>query len=230
MGHKFNKMPDSKTWAILVGAAKTALEDRGYQMERRPGRGRSNVWQLERAGKKSLASIRTTKDRWIAFPPLAKGQRWKTLDDVDVVVVAAVNDVDDPSAIEVYEFDSKEVRKRFDDAYSARTKAGLAVKDNYGMWVGLDVDTRGGPKSVGSGLSAEYSPIATYAPEDLLESETALADEDASDRNASTAIPSTPEPRSIADVMKWARERIASLSGAAIESVRLDLRIESNDV
>ena len=39
-----------------------------------------------------IASVRTTRDRWIAFPPLDGGTRWKTLDDVELVLVAAVDE------------------------------------------------------------------------------------------------------------------------------------------
>ena len=78
-----------------------------------PGRGRSNVWEVEENGRQRRVSIRTTKDRWFAFPPLQKGTKWKTLDDVDIVVVAAVDDRDDPRNVEVYRFDAEEIRRRF---------------------------------------------------------------------------------------------------------------------
>ena len=104
---------DSRTWNILVGAATRALEGAGLAPKRVPGRGRSNIWEVEENGRRMRVSIRTTKDRWFAFPPLEKGTKWKTLDDVDIVVVAAVDDPDDPRQVEVYRFDAEEVRKRF---------------------------------------------------------------------------------------------------------------------
>src|SRR5437764_14728201 len=88
----FNQMSDQQTWSILVRAAKRALEAKGFKLTRVPGRGRSNVWKIERQGKTQRASIRTTKDRCFAFPPLKRGTKWKTLDDVDVVIVAAAAD------------------------------------------------------------------------------------------------------------------------------------------
>ena len=48
----------------------------------------------------------------------------------------------DPRRIEVYLFDAWEVRQRFNANYAARVGAGLAVKDNFGMWLGLDEDKR----------------------------------------------------------------------------------------
>src|SRR5437867_805678 len=131
MPNVFNQMPDQQTWSILVSAAKRGVEAEGFTLTRVPGRGRSNVWEIERQGKTQRASIRTTKDRWFAFPPLKRGTKWKTLDDVDVVIVAAVDDREDPRNVQVFRFEAPEVRERFDAAYAARTKAGLAVKDSF---------------------------------------------------------------------------------------------------
>ena len=39
--------------------------------------------------------------------------------------------------------------------------------------------------------------------------------------------PATREPQTIADVMDWARKRIATLSGVRMDAVRLDCRIET---
>ena len=60
-------------------AAKKGAESQGLALSRVPGRGLANVWKAEKGGKKQLASIRTTRDRWIAFQPLEYGKKWKTL-------------------------------------------------------------------------------------------------------------------------------------------------------
>jgi hypothetical protein len=225
MANEFNKMPDQQTWSILVSAAKRALEAQGFTLTRVPGRGRSNVWQIERHGKIQRASIRTTKDRWFAFPPLKRGTKWKTLDDVDVVIVAAVDDREDPRNVEVYLFDAAEVRRRFDANYAARTKAGLIVQDNFGMWVNLDKDNRQLPASVGAGLAAEHKPIAEFSLHDLLAE--GAADAELAPGDAEVSEPESDSlPRTIADVMDWARQRIATLSGVRMDAVKLDLKIE----
>ena len=72
---------------------------------------------------------------------------------VQVVIVAAVDLREAPENVEVYVFPAEEVRKRFDAAYAARTQAGQVVRNNFGMWVGLDQDERGIPASVGSGIT-----------------------------------------------------------------------------
>ena len=165
-------------------------------------------------------------DRWFAFPPLKGGTKWKTLDDVDVVIVAAVDDRDDPQRIEVYWFDAVEVRKRFDESYAARIQAGQTVKDNFGMWVNLDKDDRGLPASVGAGLAVVQSPVATYSIEELVgengSETTVVSDGGGGESEGET---SRHEPHTIAEVMDWARKRIATLSGVRTEAVKLDCRI-----
>jgi hypothetical protein len=216
-------------WRLLCEAAKRAMEAGGYELARVPGRGLSNLWLFERNGKRGSASIRTTRDRWFAFPPLNKGTKWKTLDDVDVVLVAAVDDPDNPEKVEVYIFDADAVRKRFRAAYDARIAAGHRVKDNFGMWLKLDRDERGLPTSVGSGLADQRPPVATYAIADLMAVE-----------GSAVAVPSPIVPRvsgqepapartgaeTISNIMAAARERVAELAGVRIEAVKLDVRIE----
>ena len=109
---RFDSAQRSKKWHLLVEAAKRALEEQGYSMERVPGRGLSNIWKVSKGGKTQVASIRTTQDRWFAFPPLNDGTKWKTLDDADIVVVAAVDDRDDPTAVETFQIFDRPRRSR----------------------------------------------------------------------------------------------------------------------
>ena len=224
MANQFNEMSDSRTWGILVGAATRALGDAGFAPKRVPGRGRSNIWEFEELGQYKRVSIRTTKNRWFAFQPLEQGTKWKTLDDVDIVIVAAVDDRDDPQNVEVYKFDAEEVRKRFDESRAARIGAGQTVRDDFGMWLGLDEDDRDLPASAGAGLAAVYPPITTFPLERLIadtEAEPVAAPED----GEAVGAPATTSPQTIADVMDRARKRIATLSGVRMEAVKLDCRI-----
>lgn len=228
MSNQFTEMSDSQTWNILVGAATRALEGEGLNPERVPGRGRSNIWEIEENGQRKRVSIRTTKDRWFAFPPLKKGTAWKTLDDVDIVIVAAVDDRDDPRNVAVYRFDAAEVRVRFDASYSARIEAGQTVRDDFGMWVNLDEDDRGLPASVGAGLATAYPPIATFPLDKLIAGHggEGVAAPETGDTAAAGGAAAR-EPHTIAEVMDWARKRIATLSGVRAEAVKLDCRIET---
>jgi hypothetical protein len=152
----------------MVEAAKRGAEAEGYTLDRVPGRGLSNIWTITKNGRSQRASIRTTRDRWFAFPPLNHGKKWKTLDEVDLVIVAAVDDRHEPENVEVYIFPATEVRERFDAAFAARTGAGQTVRINFGMWVGLDEDTRNIAASVGSGIIDKYKAVAVFPLVDLL--------------------------------------------------------------
>ena len=173
-----------------------------------------------------MGAIRTTRDRWIAFPPLENGTKWKTLDDVELVVVAAVDSKENPTKIEVYIFPASDVRKRFNAALAARTKAGNVNRDNFGMWVALDPDTRGLVNGVGGGIAAQYKPIAIYSIEALLAERPEQAPD--ADDKSSLQEEERPEtrPTTIAEVMAWARERVAEIAGVRVEAVKLDLKVE----
>jgi hypothetical protein len=224
MAKKPNKN-ETSDWQVMVDAAKRGLEVQGYQLDRVPGRGLSNVWNIRRGGKSQTASIRTTRNRWIAFPPLAGGTKWKTLDDVDLVVVAAVDSQDHPKNVEVYVFPAMEVRKRFDEAYAARKQVGQVIRDDFGMWVGLDTDERDIPSSVGSGLADTAKPIATFALNDFTGNEKpAVRPATAAPLPSSGPLP--PETTTIAEVMNWARQRVSEIAGVEADAVKLDLKIE----
>src|SRR5689334_18266938 len=101
------------TWSALAAAATRGLSEHGYHLTRTPGRERSNVWRGIKDKTEKTISIRTTRDRWFAFVPQQNGARWKTLDNADLVVVAAVDDRENPQRIEVYLFEADLVRDRF---------------------------------------------------------------------------------------------------------------------
>jgi hypothetical protein len=228
MANRFLEMSDSDTWNILSTAISRAASEHGWALNRVPGRGRSNVWELNKDGKKQSASFRTTKDRWFAFPPLNAGTRWKTLDDADLVFVAAVDDRFDPRRVQIYQFPADEVRRRFNEAYSARIKAGSKVRDNFGMWVALDFDKRARPSAVGSGLAEKYDPIAVYDIDSLIDApqgaesiEISTLGNPFEDGSSETEAPTT-----IAEVLTQARERVAAIAGVKFDAVKLELRIE----
>jgi len=226
-----NLAPSAKMYRVLVHAAKTGASEAGFQLTRKPGRGLSNVWDVTKDGSTMAASIRTTRDRWFAFPPLNGGKKWKTLDDVDLVIVAAVNNKENPTKAEVYLFNAQEVRERFDAAYKARAAAGQILKDNFGMWVALDDPNRGLPADTGSGLAKKYKPIATYDIADLMSDPTNIGIENAEIDTAeidetSAAEVLAPQLNTIAEVMAWARDRVAQLAGVSIDAVKLDLKVQ----
>ncbi|RXF72869.1 hypothetical protein [Hansschlegelia zhihuaiae] len=219
---------------MLVSAAKKAAESQGYEMKRVPGRGLSNVWNVKKGDKAQVASIRTTRDRWIAFPPLDGGKRWKTLSGVDLVIVAAVDSKEDPRTVDGHIFPADEVRSRFDAAYAARRKDGQTPKDGFGMWVALDRDERGLAASVGSGIGDKYKSVATYSVAELIVGDANVGDEaeaeiDDADETHAVALEDhagIPALTTISEVVAWARQRISKMSGAPLSAVKLDLKIE----
>lgn len=223
MPNQLEHLNETARWHTMVGAAKRGAEAQGYALARVPGRGLSNIWTITKNGKSQKAAIRTTRDRWFAFPPLADGTKWKTLSEVETVIVAAVDSRDEPENVEVYIFPADEVRSRFDAAYAARVKAGQVVKNNFGMWVSLDQDDRGIPASTGSGIVKKHKRVAIYPIKDLLAgNETKVAEQVEDEASADAdAGPST-----IAEVMDWARQRVADIAGVSPQAVKLDLKVE----
>lgn len=222
----FKQQEAGVRWQQMTNAAVEAVGNLGWKMRRQPGRGMSNTWLMEKDGETFTASIRTTQDRWVAFPPLAGGTRWKTLDDVQKVIVAAVNDVDNPDVIEVYLFDQEEVRARFDEAYSTRKSAGHVIKDNYGFWINMDHDRkRDAAYQAGSGLAVDHGPIGrmhieVFATTPAAKRPVEVQEDDGAANDDAAAL------NTVGDVMTWARSTIARLASVPIEAVKLDLKIQ----
>ena len=183
---------------------------------------RNTVYSVK-DGTTQVISIRTTRDRWIAFHPREGGKKWKTLDDAQLVIVSAVDSKEEPKNIQVYVFPAKDVRKHFDDAYKARAADGHRQRDDFGMWIALDTDQRGIASSVGSGLAAKYKPVATYSIGDLAAAVPPKGEvREGDDEAEELAL----RPTTIAEVMAWARSRVAELAGVRVDAVKLDLRVE----
>ena len=209
----------------MLDHAGQGLDKAGYQWRRMQKTGRKRVWALEKDGKTTIATVRTSQDRWFAFP--RKDDGWKTLDEVgaDVVVVAAVDNPDRPKNIEVYVFPADDVRKRFNENYQARGEAGHAIvathQGHFGMWIALDRQPGGSANSVGSGLAQDYPAVAVVP----------IANAGDAESSEQPAVPdrpwgaSTPRANTIAEVIDEARRRIAEISGMPFEKVGLELRI-----
>lgn len=226
--NRLKEMGEAASWRLLVSAAVEAAKGCGYALKRQPGRGLSNTWEVFKGGETKIASVRTTRDRWIAFPPLEDGKRWKTLDDVDLVLVAAVDDHKNPQNVEVYLFPADVVRARFDASYAARIEQGHIVRDNYGMWVMLDAGDHQVASQVGSGLAVEYPAIARYSIDEL--EGAASAPEGVN--TAATLEPRDPEDEApafatVAEVLAFARSEISRVTGMSSEAIKLDLKIEA---
>jgi hypothetical protein len=224
MANRLDTISDASSRRLLVDTAKKAAEAEGYKLTRVPGRELSDIWNLERDGKTQAAAIRTTRNRWIIFPPLDQGAR-KMLDDVELVVVAAVDAKDDPQNIEVYIFPAEDVRQRFVSAYAARVKAGHVVRDDYG--VALDNDTRPTAYSVGSGIVDKYHKIASYSIDDPQSAAPDAPHQGVNEIEVEAGEGGPPAAfNTTAEVMAWARHRLAEIAGIRADAVKLELKLE----
>lgn len=147
--------------AKLFRAAIDALEQQGCKIERVSGSGKSSVRRMVKGTVAKTVTIRTTQDRWIAFPRNENDDGWATLGDVDYVVASSVDDRESPRFAQVHMIDGDEMRGRFDRAYAARKEAGYVLPAGRGIWVSLYEKEANDPVTrVGAGAGLAYPPIA----------------------------------------------------------------------
>jgi hypothetical protein len=231
--NRLKEMGQSKAWHLLVGAALEGARQQGYTLQKQPGRGLSNTYSMTKGNEKKVASVRTTRDRWIAFPPMNGGLKWKTLDEVSWVLVAAVDNKDNPQNVDVYLFPADEVRDRFNASYAARQAAEHTLPDNYGMWVMLDQGDDAYPSQVGHSLAVDYPTIARFTLDELektispdvrkMADDDAPAFEEVAQRDAPEENPHA--LTNVAEVLTFAREKIAALTGMPSNAITLDLKM-----
>ncbi len=143
---------------LFMAAVKT-LEEQGWTVHDAPGGG--SVKRITKGGESKLVSIRTTQDRWIAFPRHADDRSWVTLSHVDMVVASSVDKENPPTEAWVHIFPAREVERRFEACYAARKAAGHSIPLRRGIWISLygsEVD--GKPRTVGAGLGRDFEAIA----------------------------------------------------------------------
>src|SRR4051794_27247295 len=148
----------------LFRLAEKALEGDGWKVSRVPRGGKSSLREITRGTEKKRVSIRTSQDTWVAFPRKTRGSGWVTLDDVDYVVVASVNERLNPTEARVHIIPGDKARDHFNRAYAAREAAGHTQPDGRGIWLSLyDPETPGGPVAhVGGGMGIDYQPVLVH--------------------------------------------------------------------
>lgn len=236
MTNRLKQMGETASWRLMVRAAIKGVKKAGYATKRQPGRGLSNTWMLTKDGVSKVASVRTTRDRYIAFPPLDGGKRWKTLDTVDLVLVSAVDDPTNPQNVDVYLLPAEDVRKRFDASYAARTENGHTVRNNFGMWIMLDQGDDAVVGQVGHSLAVDYPAIARFSIDELEDQITPVIDRTVEEATAVSDIEANQGAEraqealafvTVGEVLSFARAEIARLSGMSSDAIRLDLKIEA---
>jgi hypothetical protein len=145
----------------LFGAAISALERDGWKVERVAGSGKSSVRRITKGKESKVVSIRTTQDRSIAFPRIEGDKSWRTLDEVDAVVAASVDDKEDPHFANIHLLPGEEMRDRFNRTYEARLKAGHTIPVGRGVWLSLYANESFSPvHHVGAGAGNKHPAFA----------------------------------------------------------------------
>lgn len=145
----------------LWDIAMETLKEKGWKVEKAPG-GKSSVHLITKDGKTEVVAIRTSQDTWISFPRNMENNGWETLSKVDKVVAVSVDDRKHAKFANVHMIPADEMRKRFDEAYKARTAAKYDIELGRGMFLSLyDKNSNDSVMHVGAGAGLAYPPIAT---------------------------------------------------------------------
>jgi hypothetical protein len=145
----------------LFAFAIQTLEKEGWTVSRVPRGGKASLRLITRGKDSHKVSIRTSQDTWIAFPRDRTGKDgWVTLDDVDFVIAASVNDKVNPTEARIHMIPGDEARDRFNRAYQARKAAQHSIPAGRGIWVSLyDKDAPDPVSHVGAGAGLAHKAI-----------------------------------------------------------------------
>jgi hypothetical protein len=200
----------------LFAAAVETLERQGYKVERIARIGKSSVRRITKNGVSQKVSIRTSQDKWIAFPRNEKNDGWGTLEDVDTVVAASVDDQHNPRFANIHLLPGDEMRARFDRAYEARKKAGYSLPDRRGIWISLYEPEANDPVNrVGAGAGLKHRAIAQVPL--IPGSAEQKAEVERREDEESDAAPSGESPLTIPE----AKRRLALSLGVNVEDIKI---------
>jgi hypothetical protein len=206
----------------LRNAAEEALKGQGYKVERVQGAGKSSLRRITKGGVSKLVTIRTTQDRWVAFPRNKQDTAFTTLEEVDFVVAASVDDKENPRFAKIHLLPGDEMRERFERNYEARKRAGYSLPKGRGIWVALyEQDMNDPVNRVAAGAGLKHPPIATlplvpvYGAADEAE-----GDEMDAEAEQVTAAPESDEtPLTIGE----AKRRLAKSLGVPVEAISITI-------
>ncbi|CUH48960.1 hypothetical protein [Ruegeria atlantica] len=158
-------MSDRTITRALRDAAVKAAEAAGYTVSRQTGvgRGPNQRLVLEEDGKTKTAALRTSRDFWVAFPPDGNGG-WKTLDDVDTVLLAINDDYDNPTKATTWLLDADKVRDCFNERAAVMTERGQTLRAGMGVWVSAYPLASDDHHVAGSGMVKGVLPLAVDVP------------------------------------------------------------------
>lgn len=181
---------------FLFQLAVEALEKQGWSVARVVRSGKASVRSITKGKETKIVSIRTSQDTWIAFPRNKANDGWATLEGVDYVVAASVDDQHNPQSGLVHMIDAAEMRDRFDRAYTARKNAGYTLPVGRGVWISLYEKENTDPVTlVGAGAGRDHAPIAKVAISEDKVTTLEAADDEPQDIDREEAPLSIPEAK-----------------------------------
>lgn len=217
------------TRKALFAFAEETLKKEGWTVSRVPRGGKASLRLITKGGRSHKVSIRTSQDTWIAFPRKTGSEGWVTLDDVDYVVAASVNDRHSPTEARVHMIPGDDARARFDRAYKARKDADFVIPDGRGIWLSLyDEDASEPVTRVGAGMGLDYKPLAVLdlrksaLPSASEKADEEAADDDDDDAEDQTAASGTVE-RSAPLTIAEAKRRLAETLGVPETSIKITI-------
>ena len=211
---------------FLFKAGIQTLEQQGWVVERIQGTHKSSVRRISKGGQSFKVSIRTSQDTWYAFPRTRQNDSWRTLSEVDVVIVVSVDNGETPKFAKVHWLEARDVEQRFDRALGARTAAGRKIPAGRGMWVSLYREEATDPAVlVGAGAGRdEATVLARIAlPADIVDAE---PDVRAADVREAPSVPPGPavSPKSDDEsplTIPEAKRRLARFLGVDPSAIKI---------
>jgi hypothetical protein len=211
----------------LFAFAVQTLEKEGWAVTRVPRGGKASLRQITRGREVYKVSIRTSQDTWIAFPRDRTGKDgWVTLDDVDFVVAASVNDKANPTVARIHMIPGDEARDRFNRAFAARKAARHTLPAGRGIWVSLyEKDARDPVTHVGAGAGLAHPAIGIL---DMTKSTLPTGgDEDVDDETDDTEDATPPAATSPAEeaplTIPEAKRRLAASLGVPESAIKITI-------
>jgi hypothetical protein len=125
---------------VLRDAAKSALVTQGFRIQEEKRDGARLV--LIRKGKTLSAAVRTSANRRVGWMRDAKGA-WRAMREADLVVVAAFENAAVPSKIDVFGFQTSDVRSAFDERLKRNKEKNPDFASGAPVFVSLDPPERG---------------------------------------------------------------------------------------
>ncbi|OYX33540.1 hypothetical protein [uncultured Phenylobacterium sp.] len=210
----------------LFAFAVQTLEKEGWTVSRVPRGGKASLRLITRGKESHKVSIRTSQDTWIAFPRDRSGKDgWVTLDEVDYVVAASVNEKANPTEARIHMIPGDEARDRFNRAFAARKAAQHTLPAGRGLWVSLyEKDAKDPVSHVGAGAGLAHPAIGVLnLTKDSLPG--GVGDEDLDDEVDDDAVPAVPAPSAeeAALTIPEAKRRLAISLGVPESAIKISI-------